>query len=96
MIWEATVKARALPPSAWPELVDRDQDPAQVGLIANVLNDGTDTPADLWASAQARLDSSCEGADARQYSIPRYNTDGQRYRLAELLESCSSPFTYRQ
>jgi ribonuclease D len=38
VIWEATVKARSLPPTSWPDLIDRDQDPVQVGLIANVLN----------------------------------------------------------
>ncbi len=39
------------------DLVAIDHKYGTVQLIANVLNDGTDTPAELWASAQARLDS---------------------------------------
>jgi anthranilate synthase component 1 len=39
------------------DLVAIDHKYGTVQLIANVLNDGTDSAADLWASAQARLDS---------------------------------------
>ncbi|GAB3125679.1 anthranilate synthase component I [Glaciibacter psychrotolerans] len=39
------------------DLVVLDHKFGTVQLIANVLNDGTDTPDTLWADAQARLDS---------------------------------------
>jgi len=39
------------------DLVVLDHKYGTVQLIANVLNDGTDTPGDLWSAAHARLDA---------------------------------------
>ena len=36
-MWDAIEKARSLPSDQWPHVEDREQDPAQVGLIVNVL-----------------------------------------------------------